>query len=66
MSDTIWAGRILRVDLAAQKITAQPTSDYLPFAIGGRGIGQWILFREMEPGVDALDPANILTFNAGA
>ena len=64
MSETIWAGKILRVDLTRGEVWEQPTSDYL-FALGGRGIGQWILFREVEPGVDAFDPENVITFGAG-
>jgi aldehyde:ferredoxin oxidoreductase len=64
-SETIWAGKILRVNLSRGSITEQPTSDYLSFAIGGRGIGQWILFREVDPQVDPYDPENILTLGAG-
>ena len=66
MSDTIWAGRILRVDLSTGAITTEPTSDHLADSFGGRGFGQWILFREVEPGVDAYDARNILTLGAGA
>jgi len=64
MSDTIWAGQVLRVDLTRRRIRTEPTADY-GFALGGRGIGQWILFREVDPGVDALDPENIVTIGAG-
>ena len=66
MYNGIWAGRILRVDLSRGEIWEQPTSDYASFAIGGRGIGQWILFREVEPGVDAYHPENVITLGAGA
>jgi len=66
MSDTIWAGRILWVDLTRREIRVEPTADYRSYAIGGRGIGQWILFREVAPGTDAYDPANVLTLGAGA
>jgi aldehyde:ferredoxin oxidoreductase len=62
---TIWAGKILRVDLSQGLITEQPTSDYISYAIGGRGIGQWILFRELDPQVGAYDPENILVLGAG-
>ena len=65
MAGTLWAGRILRVDLTAGTVQAQPTADYLGDALGGRGIGQWILFREVSPGTDALDPGNVMTFGAG-
>ena len=65
MSETIWAGKILRVDLSKGLLTDQPTSDYLEIAIGGRGIGQWVIFRELTPDIDPYDPDNIITFNAG-
>ena len=64
-SDSVWAGKILRVDLSQRSITEQPTSDYISYAIGGRGIGQWILFREVDPQVEAYDPQNILVLGAG-
>lgn len=66
MSNTIWAGRILRVDLSTGRIASQPTTDYLTDTLGGRGFGQWILFREVEPDVDPYDARNILTLGAGA
>ncbi len=66
MSDTIWAGRILRVDLSTGTITTEPTSDHLTDSFGGRGFGQWILFREVAPEVDAYDARNILTLGTGA
>jgi len=66
MSESIWAGRILRVDLSRGEISEQPTSDFAEFAVGGRGIGQWILFREVEPGIDSYHPDNVLTLGAGA
>lgn len=65
MSKTIWAGKILRVNLTTGEIYEQPISDYIPFAIGGRGIGQWILFREVHPNIDPYDPTNVISFNAG-
>ena len=64
MGDTLWAGRILRIDLTTGRIREQPTSDY-GFAIGGRGIGQWILFREVQPGTDPFDPDNVLVLGTG-
>jgi aldehyde:ferredoxin oxidoreductase len=66
MSDTIWAGRILRVNLSDGKISEQPTADWAGFAVGGRGIGQWVLFREVEPDSGPFGPGNVISFNAGA
>ncbi len=59
-----WTGRILRVDLSSGKTSIQPTLDYADF-IGGRGIGQKILFDEVGPETDAFDPANKVIFGAG-
>lgn len=64
MGDTIWAGRILRVDLTRRRISTEPTADH-EFALGGRGLGQWILFREVPPGVDSFDAENVVTIGAG-
>lgn len=64
VSDTLWAGRILRVDLTRGLLTHQPTSDHA-LALGGRGIGQSILFDEVPPDAGALDPANVITLGAG-
>ena len=66
MGNTIWAGRILRVDLSTGQITTQPTSDYLTDTLGGRGFGQWTLFREVNPEVDPYDARNVLILSAGA
>jgi aldehyde:ferredoxin oxidoreductase len=65
MSDTIWAGRILRVDLSSRELSEQPTAGYVDLALGGRGIGQWILFREVDPGVGPYSPDNVISLNAG-
>jgi aldehyde:ferredoxin oxidoreductase len=65
VAGTLWAGRILRINLTSGTVQVQPTADYLGDALGGRGIGQWILFREVTPGTDALEPGNVMTFGAG-
>lgn len=65
MGNTIWAGQVLRVDLTSRHLTVHPTSDWAEDAFGGRGIGQWTLFREVEPGLDAYDPSNLICFGAG-
>jgi aldehyde:ferredoxin oxidoreductase len=65
MNHTIWAGRILRVNLSTGTITTEPTSDHLASSLGGRGFGQWVLFREVAPDVDAYDPRNTLTMSTG-
>lgn len=61
-----YAGNILRVDLTSAGFSTQPTEDYIPKFLGGRGVNQWILFRELRPWVTPFEPANILCLGAGA
>jgi len=60
-----WAGRILRVDLSRGVMTTQPTERYAPLVVGSRGIGQWILLEELDPGIAPFDPENIIVLGAG-
>ena len=60
-----WVGRILRVDLSSGSVAVESTWDYASEAIGARGIGQWILFHELEPPLAPLDPGNKLILGAG-
>lgn len=60
-----WVGRILRVDLSSGRVMVESTWDYASEAIGARGIGQWILFHELEPPLAPLDPGNKLILGAG-
>ena len=59
-------GRIVRVDLAAQKLSVETPSDdvYLKY-LGGYGIGAYYLYNEQKGGVDALGPDNLLGFFTG-
>ena len=54
-------GRIVRVDLATQKLTVETPSDdvYLKY-LGGYGIGAHYLYNEQKPGVDPLGPESLL------
>lgn len=61
-----YAGKMLRVDLGArttreEPIQAETARDY----IGGRGLGTRIMYDEVDPKIDALDPANKLILAAG-
>jgi len=60
-----WAGRILRVDLSTRSIRIEPTEPYSKQALGGRGIGQSILFHELDPSADPLGPENKVILSAG-
>lgn len=61
-----YAGNILRVDLSNSRIEIEPTENYVPKFLGGRGINQWILFKELRPWVTPFEPANRICFGAGA
>lgn len=61
----LYGGTILRVDLSTGKIEKQPTAAYAEKWLGGRGFNTRILYKELEPGIDALSPDNILIFSVG-
>jgi aldehyde:ferredoxin oxidoreductase len=61
-----WMGKMLRVDLGSGAIRDEildPTvlKDY----IGGRGLGIYLLNRELDPGCDPLSPENLLVMATG-
>lgn len=60
-----YSGKILRVDLSTGNIHIQKTSEYAKEWLGGRGIGQWILYTELKPWVTPFEPANILIVETG-
>lgn len=61
-----WMGTILRVDLTSGKIEKEPLSDELRHKyLGGRGINARILYNEVRPGTNGLDPKNVLIFGTG-
>jgi aldehyde:ferredoxin oxidoreductase len=60
-----WVGKVLRVDLSDAAIGVHSTSKLLDGMIGGRGLGQKILFDELDPHVNAFDPDNIVVLGAG-
>lgn len=55
-------GKILRVDLTTGSISEERAEKYEDRFIGGRGVGAWILFNEMSPETEPLDPESILIF----
>jgi aldehyde:ferredoxin oxidoreductase len=60
-----YAGKLLRVDLSTGDMEAGPSREHADRFIGGRGVGQWMLFDEVAPGVDAFDPENIIILGTG-
>jgi aldehyde:ferredoxin oxidoreductase len=61
----LYGGTILRVDLSTGKIEKQPTAAYAEKWLGGRGFNTRILYKELQPHIDALSPDNILIFSVG-
>ena len=61
-----WTGNILWVDLTTKTSRVEVLSpeiyeDY----VGGKGLGAYLLYRELNVGVDPLSPDNILFFMTG-
>jgi len=61
----LYAGSILFIDLSNGKITKEPTSSFSRQFIGGRGINTKLLYDNVPPEVDALDPRSLLLFGTG-
>lgn len=61
-----WNGKILWVDLNKKETREEELSSevYEKF-IGGKGLGAYLLYRELEAGVDPLGPENVLLFMTG-
>jgi aldehyde:ferredoxin oxidoreductase len=54
-----YAGKILRVNLTDGKLYYEELpEDVLRMWVGGRGLGVYIMLREVDPKVDPLSPAN--------
>ncbi len=66
MSMNGWNGRILWVDLTDRTTQFESLDEqiYLDF-IGGKGLGAYLLFRELGAQVDPLGPDNVLLFLNG-
>ncbi len=60
-----YAGKILYVNLTTGKKFIEPTEKYSKKFLGGRGINQWLLYENVKPGIDPLDPDDIIIFGAG-
>ena len=62
-----WAGKILRVDLTEGEYMVEDLDpDFARTYIGGQGMTSKILYDEVDPTIDALDPENKLMFCTGA
>ena len=62
-----WVGQILRVDLTEREFMVEELDpDFARAYIGGQGTATRILYDEIDPAVDGLDPENKLIFSTGA
>ncbi|MEM4735686.1 MAG: aldehyde ferredoxin oxidoreductase family protein [Candidatus Thorarchaeota archaeon] len=66
MVNECYAGSLLSVDLTTQKTSKREIHEeiYQSF-IGGKGLGAYLLYTGLGPGVDPLGPENMLLFMTG-
>ena len=61
-----YMGKILRINLTKERIVEEPLEEGIARKfIGGRGLGAYILFNELNPGIDPLGPENKLVVATG-
>ena len=61
-----WNGRLLWINLTNQTTEVEEISpDIYNLFIGGKGLGAYLLFRELDAKVDPLSPSNILLLLTG-
>lgn len=60
-----WTGKMLEVNLSTRNSAILRSSVYNNRFIGGRGVGDWILFNEVKPDTLPLDPGNVMIFGTG-
>lgn len=61
-----YSGKILKVDLTTGTMSVErPEASFYRKYAGGSALNMYYMLNEMEPGVDPLDPANVLCFSLG-
>lgn len=56
-----YTGKILRVDFRGPTLwIEEPADAFYRLYFGGRSVVAYYLLQELSPGVDALDPSNVL------
>jgi len=58
-------GKILKIDLTTKEISQASAQGYEDRFIGGRGVGAWIVFKEMDTRTQPLDPGSVIVFSTG-
>jgi len=61
----IFEGDIVKINLSTLKVEREPSSKYFQRFPGGRGLNQYLLFKELLPGTTPFEPANVIAFGAG-
>lgn len=61
-----FTGKILRVNLSTGEISTEtPPESFYRRYVGGRGLATYYLLKEVPPGIDAFDPANLFILAPG-
>ncbi len=61
-----YAGKVVRVNLTSGKVYVNALDEKLALQyIGGKGFGAKILYDELNPKINPLDPSNLLIFAVG-
>ncbi|MEM3079246.1 MAG: aldehyde ferredoxin oxidoreductase N-terminal domain-containing protein, partial [Thermoproteota archaeon] len=61
-----YMNRILTVNLTQEKFVEQRLDERVVYRLlGGKGLAIWLLYRMLKPGVNPLDPENILALATG-
>lgn len=58
-------GQILRVHLSDRKITREEVGEGGERFLGGRGVNQWLLWKELPPAASPLSAENLLVIGTG-
>src|SRR5680860_156512 len=61
----ILVGDIVRINLSNYKVERESVEKYNERFVGGRGVNQYLLFKELSPGTTPFEPANVIVFGAG-
>jgi len=61
-----YVGKMLRINLINRKLSEIPLDPKIAEKfIGGMGLGIWVLYKDLKPKIDPLDPENELIFATG-
>jgi aldehyde:ferredoxin oxidoreductase len=58
-------GLILWVDLSTREVVKEPSAEYSQRCVGGRGVNQLLLLKNMKPEISPFDEDNLIAFGTG-